>query len=147
MDSVLHKILTDAMDKKASDVSFLPQKNSYLVKFCVAGRFEAYDEFDFERASQWIGFLKYRADMSLAEQRRPQLGSWELEHNGRPVYCRLSTVGDFLNRESLDLSRGIAENKKMLLYRPMGPTVFGVSEKRFDFIVRSDGQRKDDDHV
>ena len=39
MDSVLHKILTDAMDKKASDVSFLPQKNSYLVKFCVAGRF------------------------------------------------------------------------------------------------------------
>lgn len=101
MDSVLHKILTDAMDKKASDVSFLPQKNSYLVKFCVAGRFEAYDEFDFERASQWIGFLKYRADMSLSEQRRPQLGSWELEHNGRTVYCRLSTVGDFLNRESL----------------------------------------------
>lgn len=101
MDSVLHEILTDAMDKKASDVSFLPQKNSYLVKFCVAGRFEAYDEFDFERASQWIGFLKYRADMSLAEQRRPQLGSWELEHNGLPVYCRLSTVGDFLNRESL----------------------------------------------
>lgn len=95
MDSVLHKILKDAMDRKASDVSFLPQKNSYLVKFCVAGRFEAYDEFDFERASQWIGFLKYRADMSLVEQRRPQLGSWELEHNGRPVYCRLSTVGDF----------------------------------------------------
>ena len=52
-------------------------------------------------------------------------------------------VGRFI----VDLSRGIAENKKMLLYRPMGPTVFGVSEKRFDFIVRSDGQRKDDDHV
>ncbi|WP_334116363.1 competence type IV pilus ATPase ComGA [Ligilactobacillus sp.] len=101
MDGVLQKILTDAMDKKASDISFLPQENSYLVKFCVAGRFEAYDEFDFGRAGQWIGFLKYRADMSLAEQRRPQLGSWKLEHNGRPVYCRLSTVGDFLNRESL----------------------------------------------
>lgn len=101
MDAVLQKIFTDAIGRKASDISFLPQKDRYVVKFCVAGSYEFHGDFDFRQAVQWIGFLKYRADMSLAEQRRPQLGSWELEHGGSPVYCRLSTVGDFLNRESL----------------------------------------------
>ena len=101
MDQRLTQVFKDAISLKASDISFLPAGDSYQVKFCVAGIFKKYQVMDASTISQWISFLKYQAEMALSEKRRPQLGALRYELEQKQYFLRLSTVGDFLNRESL----------------------------------------------
>ena len=48
-----------------------------------------------------IRHIKFEAQMDISETRRPQLGRWCYLLDQEQLYLRISSVGDFLNRESI----------------------------------------------
>ncbi|WP_178198344.1 competence type IV pilus ATPase ComGA [Ligilactobacillus sp. Marseille-Q7487] len=101
MNDKVQDIFEQALTKQASDIYFLPQKDNYLVKLSLANGYEVLQNLSLAQASQVINYLKYQANMSLSEKRRPQLGAWIYQTKQTAIFCRLSSVGDFWNRESL----------------------------------------------
>lgn len=96
----MNTILEDAIGCHANDIYLLPSTDShYSVKFHIDGRSTRYIELSSTVAQQMISAVKYRAKMNISERRRPQLGRFV--HQG--TWIRVSTVGDFLNRETLVL--------------------------------------------
>lgn len=95
------ELLKQALLAKASDILLLPDKKGYQVKYYVSNHYEVKQALDSTVGQQLIAFFKFKDDMSLSEQRRPQLGAWHETLFGQEIYLRFSTVGDFLGRESL----------------------------------------------
>jgi competence protein ComGA len=60
-----------------------------------------YSRITMVKADQLISFLKYKAQMNIAEKRRPQLGSFNQEIIGEKYWLRLSSVGNYLGYETL----------------------------------------------
>ncbi|WP_057897011.1 competence type IV pilus ATPase ComGA [Liquorilactobacillus oeni] len=94
----LNELLKIAIEKEASDIFFMPKENCYLIKLNIAGELKFLKKIEKISGVQMINNLKYRANMMLSEHRRPQTGAMEIAEQ---IYGRLSSVGDFLGRESL----------------------------------------------
>lgn len=101
MDETLENIFAQAVQLQANDIYFLPQAEQYLIKVATAKGYQKLIEISDSKAQQLMSYLKYQANMSLSEHRRPQLGSWIYHAQTSDIFCRLSSVGDFWNRESL----------------------------------------------
>lgn len=115
------EILNDAIQEKCSDIYFLPREDDYVVRFCVGGMYYDYASLSQQRAVEYINFFKFKADMNISENRRPQLGSWEYVSQTCKVNCRFSSVGNFLGKESLviRLIYGIANITNQRYYEPL----------------------------
>ncbi len=96
----MNTILEDAIGCHANDIYVLPHTDThYVVKFHIDGRSSRYLTLTNAAAQQMISAVKYRAKMNISERRRPQLGRFVHQD----TWIRVSTVGDFLNRETLVL--------------------------------------------
>lgn len=71
----IQEIFEEALNKKASDISFLPKDGQYEIKFNIYGKIELYQTCSEDFGRQLLNYLKFKADMTISEQRRPQLGS------------------------------------------------------------------------
>ena len=91
--------LNQAVKARASDVYLLPKTTDYQLYFRTAHDFMSQALIPTETAQRWINYLKYQADMNVAEHRRVQLGAVTI--NQPAVLLRLSTVGDVERRETL----------------------------------------------
>ncbi|WP_407892609.1 ATPase, T2SS/T4P/T4SS family [Lacticaseibacillus sp. N501-2] len=91
--------LQQAVDAAASDVYLLPQADGYHLFFRLAQGFVLQAVLPNETAQRWINYLKYQANMNVAEHRRVQLGAVTIRYP--PVLLRLSTVGDVAQHETL----------------------------------------------
>ena len=116
MNAQVQEIFTQALLKKANDIYFLPNENGYLVKLSLASSYQDLQTLTLEKANQVISYLKYQANMSLSEKRRPQLGAWIYQQDDETIFCRLSSVGDFWNRESLVIRLIYPRLKKQAAY-------------------------------
>lgn len=101
MEQWLKKEMTALINQRVADLYLLPYQGRYRLTAHVRGRLVERRSLTQEVGQQLIAFFKYRADMAVTEHRRPQAGgiSWPSQHG--PVNLRLSTVGDFCERESL----------------------------------------------
>lgn len=97
----IQEIFEEAINKKASDISFLPKDGQYEIKFNIYGKIELYQTCSEDFGRQLLNYLKFKADMTISEQRRPQLGSWVYRNDRQKIFCRISTVGNFLRKESM----------------------------------------------
>lgn len=97
----LHQILLAAIKMRASDVYFLPEKGEYSIMCKTARGRSQLSQLPFALAEQIINILKYHAQMNLSEKRRPQLGAWQFETNDETIFCRLASVGTFLNHQAI----------------------------------------------
>lgn len=96
------KLVQTAIRKRASDILFLPRGEEYVIKLNIRGTVEKFSCIPLTYGLQIINYLKFKADMALSEHRRPQVGSYLLEEKqGKKVFGRFSSIGDFLGRESL----------------------------------------------
>lgn len=91
--------LKQAVDALVSDMYLLPKAADYQLFFRTAQGFQAQSTISTETAQRWINYLKYQADMNVAEHRRVQLGAVTIREP--PVLLRLSTVGEVGRRETL----------------------------------------------
>lgn len=95
------ELLQQAFAKQAGDILLLPGGKDYIVKFFCQGTHQMITKLKKASAQQMIAYFKFQANMMLSEQRRPQLGALTVTLAGNEIFLRLSTVGDFLGRESL----------------------------------------------
>lgn len=97
----ISQLLNDAIQVQASDIYFLPNGESYLVKIRNRNSVTVWDQIDYLPARRMMNYCKYIADMALSEQRRPQIGSMDWNVGDNRYFLRLSSVGDFNGMESL----------------------------------------------
>lgn len=96
----MNEILKTAIAQQANDVYILPIADAqYVIKCHVDGQLFELKNISEEDAQLMVSAIKYRAKMNISERRRPQLGRFQYDD----VWIRVSTVGDFLNRETVVL--------------------------------------------
>ena len=110
----MNEILEEAITQQANDIYILPIDNAkYVIKFHVDGQSYAFKDISEEEAQLMVSAIKYRAKMNISERRRPQLGRFQFDN----IWIRVSTVGDFLNRETVVLRMIYQQQKKTAMVR------------------------------
>ncbi|MBS9337980.1 ATPase, T2SS/T4P/T4SS family [Fructobacillus parabroussonetiae] len=95
----LKDLLTVALKNDATDLYLLPKEGAYQLSAQGPAGLQSLGGLPEDFARSLMALLKYRAQVDLAEFRRPQLGRFAFGD----AFVRLSSVGDFLGRESMVL--------------------------------------------
>lgn len=83
------------------DVYILPEDTCYGIYYRVGKKRSLYQKLNSRDAQQLISRFKYLGQMDVGEKRKSQLGAITCSYKGGRQRLRLSTVGDYLQRESL----------------------------------------------
>ena len=97
----VNSLIEDAINKHSSDIFFLMRGVKLVVRFRTIIGIEKQAEYSIKEGKEMINFLKFAAQMDIAEHRRPQVGAFEYDFKGQIYYLRLSSIGDFNDHESL----------------------------------------------
>ena len=97
------KLLLNALDFGASDIYILPTEGTFSISLRHSASRKHYAVFSESIGQSLISHFKFIAGMNVGEKRRTQLGSCSYVIAAQTLRIRLSTVGDFQNRESLVL--------------------------------------------
>ncbi|ANZ62279.1 competence type IV pilus ATPase ComGA [Secundilactobacillus paracollinoides] len=101
IEALGQQLLQGAMTAGSSDLYILPREDAYVVYEHGIDGLMMIQSLPKETGVQLIAHFKYRADMAITETRRPQLGAMKVQLNGTEIHLRLSSVGNFLQQESL----------------------------------------------
>ena len=96
----VNSLIEDAINKHSSDIFFLMRGVNLVVRFRTIIGIEKQAEYSIKEGKEMINFLKFAAQMDIAEHRRPQVGAFEYDFKGQIYYLRLSSIGDFNDHES-----------------------------------------------
>lgn len=108
-ETMLDRIVYKALEMSASDIHVTPQSDSYSVQFRIDGvkriiRMGPLDEYHTVMAQ-----VKDKATIDLAEKRKPQDGSYQVEYNGKMIDLRVATLpvqnGEHVTIRVLDSDR------------------------------------------
>ena len=110
-----NNLMADAVRKRVSDIYLLPQGEKYFLKMRSQNRISLYAQLTVIEGRKWLNYCKFRADMAISEHRRPQVGALNWFVGDHSYSLRLSTVGNFDEKESLVIRIiyplvGLAEN-------------------------------------
>jgi competence protein ComGA len=94
-------LLNTAIAQHAADIYLLPDGQQYRLSLYVAGQTQEFEQLTIDEAQTLTSAVKYEAQMNIAEKRRPQLGRFTFQYQDDVVWVRVSTVGDYQNRETL----------------------------------------------
>ena len=88
----VYKIITDAIDKKASDIHIEPRLTYYVVRLRADGILKKVLEIPGSIEQAVITRFKVLARMNIAEHRRPQDGTFSIKYNDRMYDFRINTL-------------------------------------------------------
>lgn len=89
----LQRILSEAVDRDASDVHFEPFESSYRIRFRIDGQLQEADTPPTDIREMLASRLKVLSRLNIAEKRLPQDGQMRIDTNqGDPVDFRISTM-------------------------------------------------------
>ena len=88
----VYKIITDAIDAKASDIHIEPRLGYYVVRLRSDGILKKILEIPGSIEQAVITRFKVLARMNIAEHRRPQDGTFSIRHNDRMYDFRINTL-------------------------------------------------------
>jgi type II secretory ATPase GspE/PulE/Tfp pilus assembly ATPase PilB-like protein/CheY-like chemotaxis protein len=88
----LERIVTDALDQRASDIHFEPQDGELVVRFRVDGVLHDVTRIAPDIAPLLLSRIKVSAGLDIANRLRPQDGRASLVFDGRPIDVRISTL-------------------------------------------------------
>lgn len=101
-EQIIRRLFIRFTQSKVTDVYFIPEKCRYRLLTKIDQKTHFVKNFSLEDGQRLIAYLKYSANMSLTEHRRPQGGAIEWKGLDQEIIdVRLSTVGDFQGLESL----------------------------------------------
>ena len=101
MQSYFKSILKEAVSSNSTDIYLLPENEYYQIKFHNGRRPRSFRIISQLVAEKLFSFLKFRAQMNITENRRPQMGSMDWSLDKQNLSLRISTVGDFKNQETM----------------------------------------------
>ena len=88
----VYKIITDAIDAKASDIHIEPRLGYYVVRLRADGMLKKVLEIPSSIEQSVITRFKVLARMNIAEHRRPQDGTFSIKYNDRMYDFRINTL-------------------------------------------------------
>lgn len=94
-------LLKQGIKMSASDLYVFPNQKGYELSFRYHHDITKYQQLTADEGEKLILYLKYSAGMDISEKRKTQVGSTSIKVGKRTLRIRLSTVGDYLNRETL----------------------------------------------
>lgn len=94
-------LVEEAINQRASDIFFLIQDNKMVINFRIITGIVNQASYSMNEGKEIINYLKFAAQMDIAEHRRPQVGAFEYEFEHKKYYLRLSSIGNYLDYESL----------------------------------------------
>jgi type II secretory ATPase GspE/PulE/Tfp pilus assembly ATPase PilB-like protein len=101
--SLTEEVVSDALDRRASDILIDPQSNSvYTLRLRIDGMLRTVGEFKAETARAIINSLKAIAGMDISERRRPQDGAFIARKEGSTASFRMASAG-VVNGEKLTI--------------------------------------------
>lgn len=121
------KIITDAIDMKASDIHIEPRLDCYTVRYRVDGILRRVLDLPSKVESSLIARFKVLSRMNIAEHRRTQDGTFTVKYNGISYDFRINTLP-------------VAGKEKMVI-RILAPA---ASIKTEDKIIKLAGGTEDD---
>lgn len=95
------KLLQSALEFGASDLYILPCEDGFSVSLRSSACHKKHTILSKSVGQSLISHFKFVSGMNVGEKRRSQLGSCTYQVVDQELRLRLSTVGDFENRESL----------------------------------------------
>lgn len=96
-----NEIIYGGAKNKVQDIYILPYVEDFKVYFRTGKRRTFQKSISLEIGQQLIASFKYLGQMDIGERRKAQLGSLTYLVDQRMIRLRLSSVGDYLQRESL----------------------------------------------
>lgn len=91
-DSLLDRLLRQALRNRLSDIHVLPRHESYTVQGRYLGQLQLIHEGELSEYNTLAARIKDRAHMDLSERRVPQSGGFSVEHKQRLVDMRVETI-------------------------------------------------------
>lgn len=121
IQQIFDELLQQACEQKIPDVHFMPTKASYDVLFRQHQQLVKVQELSFDQVERLVTYMKYLANLNIAEKRKPQSGAFYKDVDGANYHFRLSTLPSILNKESIVLrihSPHVALSLSELAYFP-----------------------------
>ena len=126
---LVNTIITDAYQKRASDIHFDPAEENLYVRIRIDGELVLYAEVPEHVKKNLSTRIKIVAGMNITETRLPQDGAIKMEFNGKPIDMRVSSLpsvnGEKIVIRILDYTRSLA-----------GLEVIGLSKENLSTIKR-----------
>jgi len=88
-----YEILTDAIRRRASSITFLPGPQNYKVAYYVDGAALEQPTIAKDQMEYFIRFLKHLADLDADEKRKPQKGKFTTSQNKENTEWEVTTAG------------------------------------------------------
>lgn len=88
----VNKIITDAIDMKASDVHIEPRLTNYVVRYRTDGLLKQVIDVPSRVEQPVLTRFKVLARMNIAEHRRPQDGTFSIKYKGSSYDFRINTL-------------------------------------------------------
>lgn len=88
----VNKIITDAIETKASDIHIEPRITSYVVRYRIDGILSHVVDIPAKVEQSVITRFKVLARMNIAEHRRPQDGTFAIKYKGHSFDLRINTL-------------------------------------------------------
>lgn len=85
-------ILSDAIQKGASDVHIIPRGNDSVIKFRIGNKLLLRNTLEKATCERLIAHFKFTASMDIGDKRRPQSGAYSYGFNEMDVGLRISTL-------------------------------------------------------
>ena len=95
------KLINWGLKNQITDLYILPNKNGFTISFKRNARKKIFKELSQEVGEKLIFHFKFIGSMDVSEKRKAQVGSVTYTISKKQCRLRLSTVGDFKQRESL----------------------------------------------
>lgn len=91
VSSWFENIIVSAIEKRASDVHFEPERDSFNIRFRIDGLLQQYETLTKFYQDNVISMIKVMSNMNITEKRLPQDGHFEFTHANRTHSIRVST--------------------------------------------------------
>ncbi|MHC4872110.1 MAG: ATPase, T2SS/T4P/T4SS family [Planctomycetota bacterium] len=132
--AVSQTVIKASILENASDIHIEPQKDSTLIRFRIDGDLHSRFLLNSESGKMLTSRFKVLADMDIAEQRRPQDGSFTFTYSKREYRLRiatsLTTFGEGLTLRLLVLSGTHPKPQELGMTARQGDEITEIAEKR-----------------
>lgn len=116
--NILDSIIEDAAYANATDIHIMPSENNVHIKMRVSGIMSDMTSLPKELHDKLVARIKIRANMDIAEKRRPQDGRFTFSSQNMEFDVRISTVG--ANHGESVVLRLLPKNQDMISFKKLG---------------------------
>lgn len=101
IQQTLDELLQRACQQQIPDLHFMPTTHGYDVLFRQFDKLIQVEQLATEQVERVVTYVKYLANLNIAEKRKPQSGAFYKDIQGQSYHFRVSTLPSILNKESV----------------------------------------------